>query len=261
MFKKWLVVAGLLLSANVHAQIVNVQQLAGKAVAPGWSGHTALSADWLAGNSMLLASSGSVNVFWRGQRWLALGILSGAYGIKGSSGVYREEPFQAKVFEHLRIRRDLEQGWSIEAYGQHEYDLARRLSVRALTGGGLRHDFSGQEQIVHGAFGIAYMLQAEELIAPAASEPQGLVLEHRLSSYLTGAVKLTETTALSMTVYVQPRLDALADIRGLIDGSLQVAMTKNLGVRLTYVNSFDTRPPDGVRGFDGTAKAAFVAAW
>lgn len=258
---KWGMLAlGLLTASHVEAQIVNVQQLAGKAVAQGFSGQAALSADWLSGNSMLLATAGSASVFWRRENWVALATVSAAYGIKGSNGAYAEEPYQAKLFEHLRLRREWQDGWSIEAFGQHEYDRWRRLKTRALAGLGMRRDFQGGGRL-HGAVGAAYMLQAEALLRPKVGDPVGIVREHRLSCYLTGAAQVTETTALSLTVYGQPRWDAPADLRALVDAAVQVAMAKQLGLRVSYVVGFDTRPPIGVRGFDGTSKVALTAAW
>ncbi len=249
---------GLLLASVCHAQIVNVQQLAGKPVQPGLSGQVALGGDWLAGNSQLLTGVGSGSLFLKTDHGLALGTVSGAYGIKGTGGTYADEPFQAKLFEHLRLRREVAPGWSVEAFGQHEYDRWRRLKTRVVAGGGVRLDVDAVPG-VHVALGLAHMAQWEELLKPKVGDLPGLVNEQRLSSYLVAAAEASGTASVLLTLYAQPRWSDWSDLRGLVDVALVVTVSKATALRVNWALGYDTRPPVGVRGFDGTGKVALVA--
>lgn len=247
-----------LLPATVGAQIVNVQSLIGKPPQQGASGNVAAALEWQAGNTQLLAGSGAATGFYKRSEWLTFLTVSGAYGRKGQLGHFEPEAYQEKVFEHLRLRRQLTRAWSWEAFGQHEFDRWRRLKFRALAGTGARLDVEAHEALRF-AFGLAYMAQWEQLLRPAAGDPAGVVLDHRLSSYLTGGWQLSETAALALTVYVQPNLVDASDVRGLVDASLAVAITKTLQLKILYALGYDTTPPQQVRGYDATTKFAIAA--
>ena len=250
-------VIGCALGGQAQAQIVNVQQLAGKPIKPGMTGQAALTADSLGGNSQLLTGGGSGTLFWRQAAWLSLVMVTGAYGVKGTDGKWADDPYQAKIFEHLRVRRELGDGLSVETFAQHEYDRWRRLKLRVVAGGGMRYDTDVGKGL-HVAAGLAYMAQWEELLKPKAGDPLGLALEHRLSSYVVAALELSETSALSLTAYVQPKLGDFSDLRGLVDAAIVLAAGKTVAVRLNWAVGYDTRPPASVRGYDTTGKFALV---
>jgi putative salt-induced outer membrane protein YdiY len=248
----------LLVPAVAQAQIVNVQSLIGKPVTEGASGNVAAALEWQSGNTDLVAASGATTGFYRRGNWLSFLTVSGAYGRKGQLGHFDPIPYQEKIFEHLRLRRQLTDAWSWEAFTQHEFDRWRRLRFRALLGMGARLDVEAGQSLRF-AFGLAYMAQWEELLKPAAGDPVGTILEHRLSSYVTGGWQLSETAALALTVYVQPNLRDAQDVRGLVDASLAVAITKALQLKLIHTLGYDTTPPQHVRGYDASTKFAIAA--
>lgn len=241
------------------AQIVNVQNLAGRAVTDGLSGTLGLNFDMRAGNTQILISSAELTTFYKFSDNVLLLNAKGAYGLKGAAGVWLDEPYQERLFEHVRYRRTLSERVSVEAFGQHEYDRWRRLKLRVLAGAGPRFDVPISKTTA-AAVGIAYMWQGEELLSPQAGDLQGFYTEHRVSMYTTGGMKLTDTAAIAGTIYLQPRIDDVADVRGLVDGTLTVAITTTLGLKVSYVVAYDTRPPQSVRGYDITTKAGFAYA-
>ena len=250
---------GLLVATSGQAQIVNVQNLAGKAVKDGVSGNASVDFDLRAGNVQFLLGSAGFTTFYKAGANLLLLTAKAAYGLRGTVGEWEEEPFRERIFEHLRYRRQLNERWAVEGFVQHEFDRWRRLRLRALAGGGPRLDIPLSKD-THAAVGIAYMWQAEELLKPQAGDISGIYIEHRITSYITGATKLNEHVTMAGTAYLQPRIDVPSDIRSLIDGSLVVALTERLGLKLTYVIALDTHPPIGVRGYDVTAKLGFAFA-
>lgn len=252
------VVLTVLLSRPGHGQIVNIQQLAGKPVQLGASGQLALTGDWLLGNSLLLTGGGSGTLFFRTPDWVALVTAAGAYGVKGTAGQFADEPFQSKLFEHLRVRYLLAPHLSLEAFGQHEFDRWRRLKTRMVAGGGARLDVDAIAGI-HIALGLAHMAQWEELLKPKGGDLPGLVLEQRLSSYAVLAASLSETASAVLVVYAQPKWSDFSDLRGLVDLALVVSINKVTALRVNWALGYDTQPPIAVRGFDGTGKVSLLA--
>ncbi len=243
--------------APASAQIVNVQNLAGKAVGEGLSGNVGLNFNLRAGNVQFLLSSVGLTTFYKFGDNVLLLSAKAAYGLRGASGEWNDEPFRERIFEHLRYRRQISERVSIEAFGQHEYDRWRRLRIRMLAGGGPRFDIP-ISKTSHGAAGIAYMWQGEELLKPQSGDLTGFYVEHRISMYTTGSTQLTDNAVISGTIYIQPRIDGVDDVRGLLDGTLTVALTKKLGLKLNYIVALDSHPPQTVRGYDVTAKVGFA---
>ena len=82
-----------------------------------------------------------------------------------------------------------------------------------------------------------------------------------MSSYLTGSVRPAERLTLTATVYVQPNLRAANDVRGLLDTSLQVAVTSHVALTVGLVMAWDTAPPIAVRGLDTTSSVGLAWAF
>ena len=249
-----------ILQSRAEAQIMNVQSLAGKPVAEGASGRVAATGSWATGNVLLLQATGSATFFYRAGDSIWLLTANGNYGNKGDAGRLSDIPFRESIFEHVRFRRALLGGLGVEAFIQHEYDRYRRLRVRALGGIGGRFDLELSKD-AHVAVGVAAMMQAEELLAPQPGDLKGLYREFRMSSYLTGSVRPAETLTLTATVYVQPNLRAANDVRGLLDTSLQVAVTSHVALTVGLVMAWDTAPPIAVRGLDTTSSVGLAWAF
>ena len=246
--------------ATVAAKIVNVQSLAGKPVEQGLSGRVGLSTNIRSGNVQLALAAANAQVFYRAGENIFLLSANGSYGLKGTLGEWSDEPFRERLFEHLRFRRDLTELVGVEAFVQHEYDRWRRLKLRALAGFGVRFDVDTGKHS-HFAFGVAYMAQWEELLNPTDGDLRGIYAEHRLSTYVTGSVKLSERAAVTLTCYVQPNLFLWSDVRGLIEGRLTVSLTDSLALAVTGWSALDTAPPQSVRGYDVNTTVGFTYAF
>ncbi|MCA9676017.1 MAG: DUF481 domain-containing protein [Kofleriaceae bacterium] len=230
------------------AQIVNVQGVLAGDPEPGWSGQVTVTADWRTGNTDLALIGGSVTTLYRHDRWLGLGIVRGEYA--EATGARLSE----KTFEHLRGRVELDRRWMWEAFGQHEYDAFRRLSVRALAGTGpaVRLVRGERARLIAG---LAYMLEYEALDDRMGVADAGETsIEHRLSSYLTGSYKVDAKIAVTQTVYVQPRIDDPADLRLLSETALTSKLSSWLAVTTSLIVARDASPPDGIEPLDSALK-------
>ena len=243
-----------------QAQIVNVSSLAGKAVKDGLSGSATLSVNYQQGNTQLMLAAVGATAFYRFCGNTFLLTADGAYGLNGPPGEWKSDPFRERTFEHLRYRRDVTEKVSWEGFVQHEYDRWRRLQLRALAGTGPRFDLDLSKDS-HLAIGVAYMAQLEELLEPIDADPVGSHLEHRLSSYVSLSYKFNDRSAISGSGYFQPRLDAFSDLRALLDLALVVGITDQLGLTVTYLQSYDSAPPATVIGTEHKTTTGFTYAF
>ena len=244
---------------EAHGQIINVSALAGKPVKDGHTGTVNLALMARAGNTQILVSSANTTNFWRFGEHVLLLTAKASYGLKGGRGEWNEEPYQERIFEHLRYRRDISDWLSVEGFVQHEYDRWRRLRFRGLAGAGPRFDFDlGKSS--HLGLGVAFMSQWEELLSPKAGDLHGIHQESRLSSYLSASIKLNDDAALSGSFYVQPNLARFSDVRGLVDAKITVALTKRLALRVLLALNYYTAPPAQVRGYDASTNVGFTLA-
>lgn len=231
---------------RADAQIVNVQgQLAKAPEHDGVVGQLELKLDWRTGNNTFFDVGGAASVLVRRGRLLLLALGRGEYG-DAAGGV----AIARKSFEHLRARVTLDCRWRWEAFGQHEYDAFRRLSVRAVSGTGPALQIVKAPRV--GALaGAAYLIEHERLDQRAGRIDAGArALTSRASIYVTGTEKVGAGASITQTVYVQPRLTDPDDVRVLGELSVAVKLSKRLALTDGFVAAYDRTPPDGIRRHD-----------
>jgi len=242
-----------LAGARAEAQIVNVQPLIGGDVEKqGLSLTFEGAADLRRGNTDLTSLSGSAVGQYRAGRHLVFLLARGDFGENA------DVPFMNKDLEHARYRIDFLGPLSWEAFVQHDRDEFRRLALRALVGTGPRIHLV-RWKIFEAALGTAYMLEHERLGGGDQPDAGETTLAHRLSSYVVLSTSASENLQLSTTMYLQPRLDRLRDVRVLNESSLLSKATKHLALKLALTSAFDAEPPAGVRSLDSALKASLLA--
>lgn len=164
----------------------------------------------------------------------------------------------SRAFAHIRYNNDVTPLVTAELFAQVERDEQQLLARRYLVGGGVR--FNVIDEATHGfALGTTPMFELEQL-REGAVLPGGDTesIGYRLSNYVTGRFKVSETTFASATTYVQPRLNDFNDVRVLAQGRLGVDVNKNLRVQLTANTRYDSRPPVGIEETDFSVTGGFV---
>lgn len=226
------------------AQIVNVQgQLAKPPETDGVSGQAELKLDWREGNNPLFDLGGSGSVLVRHGRVLALALVRGGYGTSRGLTLSR------RIFEHVRTRVTLDCRWRWEAFAQHEYDQFRRLAVRGLVGTGPALQLVNTASIGLLA-GAAYMLEYERLDErPETMDAGRRDVSQRASFYLTGTQN-AGAVSFAETVYVQPRVDELDDVRVLAEASITSKLSKRIALSDAFTFAYDETPPEGVKRYD-----------
>lgn len=246
----------MLSTGSARAQIVNVQGALAKAPEQdGESGEAALKLSWRGGNSPLFDVGGAGTVLVRRGRFLGLALARGEYG--RSRGLTLTE----KTFEHLRARITLDCRWRWEVFVQHEFDRFRRLSLRAIAGTGPAIQLVDTKE---GAVlaGAAYLLELERLDRRDGTTDGGHeALAHRASFYVTGHEDLSSSVSIVETLYLQPRLDDLGDVRVLGELSVQTKLSKHLALKDSFVLAYDDTPPQLVERLDTALEVTLLVSF
>jgi putative salt-induced outer membrane protein YdiY len=239
------------LASPARAGIVNVQSILATEADEGLSGAIAGSADWRTGNTELLVLSASPVARYRRGNHLFIGI------VRGELGRSKGQRIISKTFEHLRYRHRLSPRLTAEVFTQHEYDRFRRLELRALVGAGpVLHLLRGEEYRL--SWGVAYMIEYEELRGDELPDAGEDDLAHRASTYLTGTYELDERVQFIETIYVQPRLTDASDIRLLNDSQIVFKITEDIALTTAFSLAWDNAPPQGIEQLDTSLKSSIT---
>lgn len=245
------VLAALGVASPAGAGIVNVQSILATEADEGLSGSIAGSADWRTGNVDLLVLSAAPVARYRRRDHLLVGI------VRGELGRSKGERIISRTFEHLRYRYQLHPRLVGEVFTQHEYDEFRRLELRALVGAGpLFHLLQADGYRL--SWGVAYMLEYENLRDDMQPDAGTTDLAHRASTYLTGSYELDDRVQLVETVYAQPRLTEASDLRLLNESQIIVKVTEAIGLTTALTVAWDNAPPAGIEELDTSLKSSIT---
>ncbi|MFQ5580801.1 MAG: DUF481 domain-containing protein [Nitrospiria bacterium] len=203
---------------------------------------------WRTGNPDLFQVSGQADLGYRMGDHLVLFIARGEYGEKEG------EKFLSGHFQHLRFRKRKTNRFSWEMFLQNSHDEFQRLSVRALVGVGVRLTLAKWDE-GRFTFGTGYMAEYEELTgAPGNGQNDPQTFSNRWSNYLQLNLNLQKNLLFSETVFVQPVIDQMDDLRILNDSSLKISAGAFF-IRNTFLLTVDTRAPSGVDRLQTTLKS------
>lgn len=239
--------AAIVLSAialpRAQAGIVNVQSSLATEADEGLSGSVDGSVDWRTGNLARLWLTLAPVARYRSGDHLFVALASAElFQTEGAD-------FDRKIFEHLRYRHEINCRITGEVFVQHELNEKRRLLLRALTGAGPRFQLADTERLQVG-LGVAYMIEYEQLDDQSMLDPDQTVLNHRVSSYLTGSYEVEKNLLLVGTFYAQPRITDVSDIRLLAEAQVVVKVTDKLSFKNSFSMYYDREPPDTVEPLD-----------
>lgn len=236
-----LLLVGLCLPLSAFGQ-VNTERMRALDV-EGW--RTTLGGDVAvqSGNVDLFEIGVNARIDYRHARHYAFSTGELRYGTKDDA------PFRDRTFGHLRYNHRLVPSLTAEAFAQLERDGFARLQLRTLVGAGLRVQYLDTEKI-RIFQGTTPMYEHENLEADGLATHAATTSTVRWSNYLNVRLRFTDTTHLITTVYVQPRLDAFADVRVLQQTTLGVDVTEHVRLTAELNLNYDSRPPTEVEDLD-----------
>jgi hypothetical protein len=184
-------------------------------------------------------------------------VARGEYGWQGGSSYSNE------MLAHVRHIRGTDGRVRAETFIQTDYNLKRLLTSRVIAGAGVRIGIMGGTGDTGGNggtlwFGTAIMGEHEVYDLPPGAVHSDEETVGRWSNYLTGRLALGAHADIALTGYIQPRLDAMDDLRVLNESALTVKAAGGLSVTVTFRLRYDSDPPDGVEDMDTTLKTGIT---
>ena len=239
------------LIAPCEAQ-VNIERLRPE-VSTGTTGLIQLDLTLRSGNVDLIEITPAAAIgFSQGaMRWTLLA--------SGDLGWEDGERFANEALAHIRLNRRLRPRLGIEAYGQANYDKARRLDTRYLVGAGFRFCVSGDG--VESWFGSSLMAESERHEVLPADFHAADTDDLRWSSYLSVRASISETAGLTGTVYVQPVVSAFDDYRVLANISIDTRIAGKLSLSVSAAVRRDSDPVGGVAETDSRLSTGLGMNW
>ena len=159
------------------------------------------------------------------------------------------QTFRDRSFAHLRYTYRVLPWLVPETFTQVQDDGFKLLQLRVLYGLGIRLRYIDTERVK--VFqGTTPMYEYENLDGGRVVEHPATVSTVRWSNYMNVRLRISDTTYLINTVYVQPVVGDAGDYRVLDEASLGIKITKHVLLRVAFVLNYDSEPPDNVEGLD-----------
>jgi putative salt-induced outer membrane protein YdiY len=210
---------------------------------------TTLGADAVvqAGNADLFEVGARARIDLRSGRHYAFLTTDVRYGEEDG------ERFRDRAFAHVRYSYRLTPWLSPESFTQVEENGFTLLQLRLLFGLGLRFQYVDAE-FVKVFQGTTPMLEVENLDGGRIVNHPASTTTLRWSNYVNVRLRISETTFLLNTVYVQPRAGEPEDVRVLNEAVIAVSITKHVLLRVGLQLYYDSRPPENIEDLDVTLR-------
>lgn len=246
--------ASLGLASPASGQIVNVLNETPSEPDDGFGGRLSASGKWVSGNVDQTEIEGSLSLRYGFDRHLWLLFGSGAFGeLNGARSVN-------KSTAHFRYRVDVTGPLQLEAFVQTDRNEFRRRVSRTVFGGGPRVELL-RGPVMWLALGVSYMPEHERLSEGAFVDSGLSRWHHRLSIYNNSTVRLNDRLALLFTVYAQPAVDEIDNLRAFSDLSFRITIIEALQLTLSHSLQLDTEPPITVQPVDADRRMTLSLAW
>lgn len=217
----------LIVSDMAQAQIVNIEDKRVRTDTTGWFWQLDFGGKVTQNTRSVLALNGAVRIDQLREKaeWLFLS----NYNLVRAD----EDRFVNDGFGHLRFGRKLNHRWTWEAFGQMQYNRRLLIDFRSLLGTGPRFQIREQESWEM-AVGLMYMYEHNEL-----EEGRIVREDSRLSSYLTGRVKMNEFLSFASTSYYQPLVSQLGESRLSSINTLSAAFNDGIAFSSSFNITYD----------------------
>jgi len=226
------------------AQVVNVEGLRRSLTLPGIHGKLGGSITTYNGNTTGTELGGAALIGYRQGRNLAYLNTSANYSNMGG------DVRVANAFIHFRYNYVFSESIAGEVFAQSESDRFRRLRLRSLVGIGPRFTVV-QGETASLFYGFSYMFEHTTLGASIADHPVRPDDVHRLNNYAALLIILDPDRAqLANTIYFQPRVDDLRDVRLLDVLSLEVSITGRISASLQGTLRYESPVPQPLKRAD-----------
>jgi hypothetical protein len=212
-----------------RAQIVNIEDKRKALDSLGWFGQIDLNGSLTKNNNTVVTAGGSLRLDRLGKKGNVLFLTD--YRLVQVSG----KNALNSGFGHLRYGYEPKDRWRWETFVQVQYNEQLRLTLRFLTGAGIRRRLY-KKKGSRAYLGVLYMYEYDEL-----ANSDIFYRDHRLSNYFTINIKLSKSLTFANTTYYQPRLPDFNLARVSTVANLALAVTNRLRFTTNFSLTHDAR--------------------
>lgn len=212
-----------------RAQIVNIEDKRKALDSLGWFGQIDLNGSLTKNNNTVVTAGGGLRLDRLGRKGNVLFLSD--YRLVQVSG----KNALNSGFGHLRYGYEPKDRWRFEAFTQVQYNEQLRLSLRFLTGAGIRRRLY-KNNGSRAYLGVLYMYEYDEL-----ANSDIFYRDHRLSNYFTVNIRLSNSLTLASTTYYQPRLPEFNLARVSTVANLSLSLTNRLRFTTKFSLTHDAR--------------------
>jgi len=214
-----------------RAQIVNIEDKRKALDSLGWFGQLDLSGNINKNNNQVITLGGALRLDRLGKRGNVLVLADYRLVTIDNNNALNAG------FLHARYGYEPKggDGWRWEAFSQIQYNEQLRLTMRFLTGTGIRRRLY-RNKGSRAYLGILYMYEYDELKASSI-----IYRDHRLSNYLTLSIRPLPNVSVASTTYYQPRLPDFNDTRVSSVFSLNLDVTESIRFNTKFSLTYDAR--------------------
>lgn len=250
-FRYFILALALLFVRTASGQIVNIERQRIVADTTGWLGHAGFSFAGSKNTKSIIALSLNTLIEYKSRNTKDLWLMIADIALISGEG----EDFTNSGFGHLRYNRKLSDAIRWEVYTQLQYNSLVKIDRRILAGSGPRFKLTQYEHAKF-YFGVAYMFEYQELLAPRLLERN-----HRLSSYFSFTLNPEEQVSFISTFYAQPLLTDFGDYLLSSESTLVLGITEKLNLSVSFRYLFDKVPPaevpNSIYAFANTLEVKF----
>ena len=233
-------VSALLMSQSVWA-IVNIENLRMDETKPGFATSTTLSAEGKRGNTDedILGLTGGMQWISNDRNRRELLLFEAKNSQSGGN------TFSEAYFLHFRHTEQITQKWAWETFLQHQSEPLNNKSQRNLIGTNARYKLDRFP--FYGFAGMGVMYEQRSV------EPEGELSEdtgYRFNFYLDSKYKLTENTQWKISLYAQPKVSDIEDMRSVASTGITTQINQTFAFTLDASYSHDSRPLTAQKNYD-----------
>ena len=223
----------LFFSAEVSAQILNVERTRSGADSTGWGGEIGLDLTIEKYNDRVTTAENESALFYtsKNHNYILLSSLE-FVDVDGSSIIN-------SGYVHARSTFRSKKRFSPELFLQYQYNNNLGLTNRRLAGTGIRYRFLTSNRL-KGTISTGFMAENEEWDPDEGDNIENTFLKSTSNLALRGSV--SENASLLLIGYYQARPDKFLEPRATLESQLGVKLSRHITLAVSFVMTNDASP-------------------
>lgn len=241
--------AVVLLTAKINAQVLNVEEVRNEADTTGWVGELGFDISLNKFNDRVFKIGNEVNASYFSDKHAYLFLNSIEFISVDDASVISNGQF------HLRSTFLRKFAFSPEAFIQYQYNDNLGLKNRALAGSVVRYRFLDRQNI-SGHASTGFMAEYEEWGLSGQENVENTFIKSTSNIVVRGRVN--PNTSLLLVGYYQARPDRFFKPRVISENRLNVRVSRNVALRISFTMSYDVEPIIDIPNFTYELKNGII---